>query len=339
MSNYEKIKLKNGKIRYRKYVSLGNFNGKRKSTRITADTIKELKKKEAELLLNKRNILSSSISFEHAYILYLKDIKNKIADTTFSYKEYNKDVFSCFNNIQISKITDNDLIYFLNKRAKEVKMITVSKDYSNLSSFLKWCYKKKIIDRNPIDFVDKPKFKKSNQIFYTEDEFWKLYNVSSNFYKVVFMTLFFTGLRKGELCALSKNDLIDYELHLNHTVKYVPGVGLNIYDDFKTQNSKRIVPIPKFLKYDLEEVLSSKEYPFFKIYNSMWKYLKRTINNNNLKPLRIHDFRHSYAALLINKGVNIYTVSQILGHTDIRTTTNTYGHLYDSIRKEITDLF
>lgn len=55
--------------------------------------------------------------------------------------------------------------------------------------------------------------------------------------------------------------------------------------------------------------------------------------------MRVHDFRHSYASMLINKGVDIYTISQMLGHGDIKTTINTYGHLYPDKRKEITQLF
>jgi len=58
----------------------------------------------------------------------------------------------------------------------------------------------------------------------------------------------------------------------------------------------------------------------------------------NLKRIRIHDFRHSYASMLINKNVDIYTISQMFGHADIKTTINTYGHLYPDKRKEITNL-
>lgn len=43
--------------------------------------------------------------------------------------------------------------------------------------------------------------------------------------------------------------------------------------------------------------------------------------------------------MLINKGVDIYTIKELLGHDTINTTLNTYGHLYDSKRKEITKLF
>ena len=58
-----------------------------------------------------------------------------------------------------------------------------------------------------------------------------------------------------------------------------------------------------------------------------------------VKQIRIHDFRHSYAFLLIyNKGANIITVSKFLGHTKIEETLNTYTHLYKNAFTDITSL-
>lgn len=52
--------------------------------------------------------------------------------------------------------------------------------------------------------------------------------------------------------------------------------------------------------------------------------------------MRVHDFKHSYASTLTNKGVDIYTISQMLGHGDIKTTINTYGHLYPDKKRNYT---
>ena len=49
-----------------------------------------------------------------------------------------------------------------------------------------------------------------------------------------------------------------------------------------------------------------------------------------LEPIRIHDFRHSHASLLIQHGINIQEVARRLGHSDIKMTLNTYSHLYPS---------
>jgi integrase len=47
-----------------------------------------------------------------------------------------------------------------------------------------------------------------------------------------------------------------------------------------------------------------------------------------VKHIRIHDFRHTHASLLINEGINIMEVSRRLGHRDIKETLETYSHLY-----------
>ena len=87
MSDYEKIKLKNGETRYRKFVSLGTVAGKRKATRITAKTLKELRQKEAELQLNIKNVVSNkSMSLIQAYDLYLSQCRKTQSKATIAQK-------------------------------------------------------------------------------------------------------------------------------------------------------------------------------------------------------------------------------------------------------------
>ena len=57
-----------------------------------------------------------------------------------------------------------------------------------------------------------------------------------------------------------------------------------------------------------------------------------------VKDIRIHDFRHSCASLLINKGASISLVSKYLGHSNISITLNTYTHMYKSELIEMTNI-
>lgn len=61
-------------------------------------------------------------------------------------------------------------------------------------------------------------------------------------------------------------------------------------------------------------------------------YLRRTklANLAGLKVIRIHDFRHSCASLLINNGANVTLVAKYLGHTKIEETLNTYSHMFST---------
>ena len=66
-------------------------------------------------------------------------------------------------------------------------------------------------------------------------------------------------------------------------------------------------------------------------------YLRRTklATLASLKVIRIHDFRHSYASLLVNNEANITAVAKYLGHTKIEETLNTYTHLFNSALNEV----
>ena len=80
----------------------------------------------------------------------------------------------------------------------------------------------------------------------------------------------------------------------------------------KTENSVRTIDIPNFLK----------------------KYEALT----GVKPIRVHDIRHSHVAYLIYQGVEPLIIKERLGHKDIQMTLNTYGHLYPSQQKKVAEM-
>lgn len=109
----------------------------------------------------------------------------------------------------------------------------------------------------------------------------------------------------------------------------------------KTKSSIRQIPIPNTLFKDLKSLKEeSKKYYGF---NDDWfvfgdvspihpdvlrKRKKDNAEKSGLKEIRIHDFRHSCASLLINNGANIVMVAKYLGHTKIDETLNTYSHMF-----------
>lgn len=65
---------------------------------------------------------------------------------------------------------------------------------------------------------------------------------------------------------------------------------------------------------------------------------KRDVEKANVKPIRIHDLRHSHVSYLIEQGVDATVIKDRLGHKDIKITLNTYGHLYPDKQKEVADM-
>ncbi len=119
----------------------------------------------------------------------------------------------------------------------------------------------------------------------------------------------------------------------------------------KTKSSIREIPIPKVLLDDLKQLykVCEKHYGF----NNKWYVFEdtdpitngriRSRKNRNcklagVKQIRIHDFRHSCASLLINSNASINVVAKYLGHTKIDETLNTYSHLFKNKMNEIIDI-
>ncbi len=339
MAKEYKVKtLKNGEKRYVFDVNLGyRADGTRIRTTVNAKSVKEGRKKVSELRLGNCNVIKNdSITFKEAYDLYLIDCKKKDSPTTYANKANSFRLrYKMFEDVKINKIKDRDIMIWIENLRKDYQSETVRTRESNLNAFFNWCIKRKIIEINPFTFVDRTKATKRKLNFWTESEFLTFINtVDDEYYKLMYTTLFYTGLRKGELFGLKYEDISNKEIHLQRTIK---AIGGNIFESnkFKTDSSKRIVPIPEWLDFG-----PGKGFIFNpKDYTHIQRTFKRDIRKANMKEIRIHDLRHSYVAMLINKGVDIYTIKEVVGHAKISMTMDTYGHLYPDKRRKITKIF
>ena len=156
--------------------------------------------------------------------------------------------------------------------------------------------------------------------------------------------MYFCGLRRGELRGLTWK-YVDFDRKEISIVKNV--VNVRGDDGFwqvttpKTKSSVRQIPIPNVLLNDLKLLKEKCEqyYGFNEDYfvfgdvapihpHTMKLRKKRNADLAGLKEIRLHDFRHSCASLLINNGANIVMVAKYLGHTKNDETLNTYSHMY-----------
>ena len=166
--------------------------------------------------------------------------------------------------------------------------------------------------------------------------------------------LYYCGLRIGELKGITWKD-IDFEnrtVSINKQITQQSCRSRWSFSPPKTAKSNRVLPLTKVLLNDLEMLKKSDSELLFGFNDSYFvigdiaPQISSTITakkNRNcglagVKQIRIHDFRHSCASLLIYKGANINTVSKFLGHTKIEETLNTYTHLYKNALTDITSL-
>ena len=157
------------------------------------------------------------------------------------------------------------------------------------------------------------------------------------------MILYWTGMRIGELLALTYKD-IDFEKRtISVNKSYQRLEGKDIITPPKTPKSKRIITIPNFLKEELEEYIShlygvmenERMFRFTKSY--MEHEMVRGIKASGVKRIRLHDLRHSHASLLVEMGFTPLAIAGGLGHEKIETTLNTYSHLYPNKQGELAD--
>ena len=154
--------------------------------------------------------------------------------------------------------------------------------------------------------------------------------------------MYFSGCRPGEIMALKFSDLNKYYLSINKTIDEHcdKKTKTRLINTPKTLTSNRIVYINKFLYKNLLNLKNlyikkyeDENYDYF-IFGgkkplaptTINRYKKKACNKANLKPIRLHDFRHSHATLLINKKVPLKVVSSRLGHSKTSTTIDIYVH-------------
>jgi len=293
----------------------------------------------------------NDMTFRELYLAFYEYQKDKVKETTIHTYLDRMRYMQYLDNI---KVKDFNLQHYemWRKKILECKLSTRTRNYiyKFLKTIMNFGTKWYGLNFNNIypkmtNFTD-PNERKKEMEFWTYEEFNKFISVEDNFmYKTFFKVLYFCGLRKGEARALDWKD-IDF---INNTLTIRKGLSDNvngkryIISSPKTLNSNRTLPLPKDLISDLKTLKqSAMKYKNFKeewfIFGNELPLgddaIRRRKNNNcklaGVKQIRLHDFRHSCASLLINNGADITLVAKYLGHTKIDETLNTYSHMFSN---------
>lgn len=182
--------------------------------------------------------------------------------------------------------------------------------------------------------------------FYTKDEFDLFINklMDKRLSYISFMIFYWTGIRLGELLALTLEDIDFDEKTLSINKSYQRLDREDVVTIPKTDKSNRVIHMPDFLVDDLKDYVdhvfalqpTQRLLPVSKYY--LEREVKRGAKEAGLKQIRVHDMRHSHVALLIEMGMPILAISERLGHEKVETTLNTYGHLYPNKQRQLADM-
>lgn len=291
-----------------------------------------------------------TMSFNQLVELYLDDIKHRIKETTFNLRKsvINKRIQIVFNTQAICDISPADIRIFQNKLMSEKYSQTYLKLInSTLSSIFNFAVKFYKLKENPCHKAGSIGKVKRQMNIWTLEEFRKVIAECKeerfDIYTIL-NVLFFTGMRIGELKALTYED-IDFEnksIRINKTLVRIN--GKDIATSPKTESSNRDILIDDKL-IDILKLYCSKLYEvsntsrlFLLNETNIRKMIKNFAKKAGVKEIRVHDLRHSHASLLIYLGVNPLAISKRLGHDNLETTLKVYAHMYQDSAKKIVEL-
>ena len=159
-----------------------------------------------------------------------------------------------------------------------------------------------------------------------------------------FEVLYWTGIRCGELLALTPSDFLFETSELSITKSYQRLKGVDTITDPKTPNSVRRIAMPKFLAEEMKEYLENFRDdlgPHDRIFDVTKYYLthemERGCKESGVKRIRVHDLRHSHVSLLINLGFTAVAIADRMGHESVHITYR-YAHLFPNQQRNMADV-
>jgi len=345
------------RIKYRDVLGVQHDYASQKYLTKKEATLEEAKYK---LKLSAGDVSVNGVTINQVFSLYVDKMKNELKPQSIP------KMITCYNWLPFKDVKVNSLNYsHIKLLCDKLDRAKLSADYKNkilgllkrLIKFSTRCYGTSDKILSLIDTYKKTDIKKEMD-FFTIDEYNKFFGVIDVLeHQIFFDILYFLGLRKSEALALTWNDIDLNKATISiskNITRFVDGNKWQ-FSTPKTKNSIRVLPIPNRVLNRLK--MLKKEHIKYKNFSKDWLLFgitepwgNTTICNlknryckmAGVKQIRIHDFRHSCASLLINKGASIQLVSKYLGHANINITLATYTHLYkselDSIKKTLDTL-
>ena len=309
-------------------------------------------KREAEEWL--RNFLITQkadfdMKFEDFWKMYCADMETRLREHTMRTKKYIVElkILPYFGDKRVNDITAADIRQWQNELIKMGYSPTYLKTINNqLSAIFNYAVRYYDLKSNPcVKAGSMGKSKAEEMDFWTGEEFRKFIDsvMNKRLSYMAFMTLYWTGMRLGELLALNPKD-IDLEKRTISITKSYQRLGKkDVITPPKTPKSKRVITIPEFLAADIKDYMDSlydlqendRLFPITKYY--LEHEMQRGIKESGVKRIRVHDLRHSHASMLIELGFSPLEIANRLGHEKVETTLNTYAHLYPNKQTKLAE--
>ena len=298
--------------------------------------------------------------------------KINLRNTSFErMKQLTARVYPAIGHLRLDKITGRHIQQFINdlinstseRTGRPLARKTVIHHLSFISDVFSYAVKMDMLTYNPCRKVTVPKGEAKEKDIYTIEEITRIFelldgeNVPTKF-RVFFKLAVYSGYRRSELLGLEWKD-VDFENNLisvRRTSCYTAKKGIYT-DTTKTKRSQRTIKFPasvmellKQFKAEQDELAQQVGDKWIDSDRLFVKWNGEPMNNNTpyfwlnefcekhgLPFYGLHSFRHLFASMLVNEGVDIVTVSGALGHSTVSTTSNIYCHLLENSQAKVSE--
>lgn len=315
---------------------------------------------------------SKAIKFEvFAEEWFEEYAKPNLRNTTYERMlQLRKRVYAAIGHMRMDKITPRQIQAFVNSLSKDganertgkpLAPKTIRHNLSFVSDVFAYAVKMGVVSDNPCAKVTLPKNEQTEKKIYTPEQvqkFLTLLNDEPLKYRTFFNLMIYSGFRRGEMLGLEWKD-VDFEnniISVRRTSNYTAKKGVYT-DTTKTRKSQRTLKFPQEIMDMLKEYKAEQDEQALKC-GDKWVETDRLYTKWNGEPMQngtpyfwlgefcekhdlpfygLHSFRHLFASLLVNQGVDIVTVSGALGHSTVSTTGNIYCHMLEEAQAKVSD--
>lgn len=294
---------------------------------------------------------SPDMRFADFFELYEQDRRPHLKLNTWKTKEniVLTKIMPYFGDMKLCDIAPADILKWqsqmLNHRDKRGNRYsnTYLRTVSNqLTSMLNHAVRYYGLPANPVSKAGKMGNSKGSEMqFWTKEEYRRFSRevMAKPLSYLAFEVLYWTGIREGELLALTPGDFDLAKRTLSITKSYQRIEGQDVVTCPKTPKSNRVIAIPDFLAEEAAEHFAL--YPcepderIFKVSKSyLYHEIDRGSNAAGVKRIRVHDLRHSHVSLLIDLGFNPLAIADRMGHESVDITFR-YAHLFPNAQGQM----
>lgn len=286
---------------------------------------------------------------------YLEEIKPRVRPTTYENKErmIRLKLAGLFKGQALCEITPldvlhaQDMLLALKKgNGDGLSPVYLRRINEQMCTLFNYAVNNYDLESSPCKSLKQIGSTKNTEMnIWSKEELNRFLDAVSNKPKVyyAFETLYWSGIREGELLALTPDDFDFDACELTVDKTYHRRNGEDVIGPPKTKASYRTLSIPQFLSDDIRRYIRdvAKTAPHERIFagldkNALYREMRRGCASSGVKVIRVHDLRHSHVSTLIAMGFSAVAIAARMGHesTDI---TYRYAHLFPSAQNEMAD--